>query len=106
MSLSASKGVLRKLNQGASRIAMDAVVGNNVPSEITADTPDRIISMKAAVERTGWSRTSVYRLVQEDRFPRPVKMGWKIGFVEREINEYLADKVRSRDAASQRASLA
>jgi len=63
---------------------------------------DRIISMKATTQITGWSRGSTYRLVAEGLHPKPVKMGaWKVGFVEREIRDYVADKLRGRDTAEQ-----
>ena len=66
--------------------------------ESTAASADRVISMKATLAITGWSRTSIYRLVEKRAFPQPVKMGAsKIGFVEREVREYLASKVRGRD---------
>ena len=63
---------------------------------------DRIISMKATNAITGWSRGSTCRLVAAGLHPKPVKMGaWKVGFVEREIREYVADKLRGRDGAVQ-----
>jgi prophage regulatory protein len=66
--------------------------------ESTAAGTDRIISMKAAMAITGWSRTSIYRLVDEDKFPKPVKMGeCRVGFVERELREYMAAKLRGRE---------
>ena len=68
--------------------------------ESTVASTDRVISMKATLAITGWSRSSIYRLVEKRAFPQPVKMGAsKIGFVEREVREYLASKVRGRDEA-------
>ena len=61
---------------------------------------DRIISMKATNAITGWSRGSTYRLVAAGLHPKPVKMGaCKVGFVEREIREYVADKLRGREVS-------
>lgn len=63
---------------------------------------DRIISMKATNQITGWSRGSTYRLVAAGLHPKPVKMGaLKIGFVEREIREYVAAKLSGRVAPDQ-----
>jgi prophage regulatory protein len=65
-----------------------------------ADAADRIISMKATNAITGWSRGSTYRLVAAGLHPKPVKMGaCKVGFVEREVREYVAAKLQGRDAA-------
>jgi prophage regulatory protein len=83
---------------GSRRKAMTATQRGVEPP--TATHGDRIISMKETLSITGWSRGSTYRLVAAGLHPKPVKMGaWKVGFVEREICEYVANKVRGRDAA-------
>jgi prophage regulatory protein len=58
--------------------------------------------MKTTMAITGWSRTSIYRLVDQGKFPKPVKMGdMRVGFVEGEIREYVASKVQGRAAPAQ-----
>ena len=36
---------------------------------------DRLLRRRDVEEITGLSRSSIYRLMQEDQFPRPVKVG-------------------------------
>ncbi|GAO40601.1 putative transcriptional regulator [Sphingomonas changbaiensis NBRC 104936] len=49
---------------------------------MTTETHDRIIRIKTVLERTGLSRTTLYRRIQCGRFPRQVKIsdrcaGWR-----------------------------
>jgi prophage regulatory protein len=48
-----------------------------------------------------WCRQYIHKLVREGRFPAPVKLGDATrGFVEAEIDEYIASKIRERDNAA------
>jgi prophage regulatory protein len=56
----------------------------------TADTPDRIIRIKAVLERTGLSRSTLYRKVQDGTFPRQLKLSERCaGWRESSINAWL-----------------
>ncbi len=49
---------------------------------MTADHTDRILRIDAVLERTGLSRTTLYRRIEQGRFPRQVKIsdrcaGWR-----------------------------
>ncbi len=49
---------------------------------MTPETPDRILRIKAVLERTGLSRSTLYRKVHEGTFPRQVRIaarcaGWR-----------------------------
>lgn len=62
------------------------------------NTPDRIIRLKTVLDRTGLSRTTLYRKMGEGTFPRQVKIsihgaGWR----ESAINQWLADPMAFRD---------
>ena len=49
-----------------------------------------------------YSRSHLYRLIKAKQFPQPVKLGGnRVGFLESEINEFLASKVAERDAISE-----
>jgi prophage regulatory protein len=49
-----------------------------------------------------YCRDHLRRLVDNGTFPAPVKVGEKrIGWVEREIDDWLAAKIRARDAAAE-----
>ena len=46
------------------------------------DTPDRILRLKAVLERTGLSRATLYRKIEAGTFPRQVRIaprcaGWR-----------------------------
>jgi prophage regulatory protein len=46
------------------------------------ETPDRILRLKAVLSRTGLSRSTVYRKMQNGTFPRNIKIstrcaGWR-----------------------------
>ena len=46
------------------------------------DTPDRILRIKAVLQRTGLSRSTLYRKMQNGTFPRNVQIstrctGWR-----------------------------
>lgn len=62
------------------------------------NTPDRIIRLKTVLDRTGLSRTTLYRKMGEGTFPRQVKIsihgaGWR----ESAINQWLADPMAFRE---------
>lgn len=62
---------------------------------------DRLISMRAVIAVTSWSRTSIYRLIDEGTFPMPVKIGkHRIAFAESDIREYVASRLRMRRSGS------
>ena len=61
----------------------------NMNREITSD---KILRMRTVLERTGLSRSTVYRKVQDGTFPPKVKIsehccGWR----ESEINRWMAN---------------
>lgn len=58
----------------------------------------RLISPKEFGERLCLSRSSIYRLIDEESaFPRPVKVAQKrIAFVEAEADAYIAARIASR----------
>jgi prophage regulatory protein len=66
---------------------------------VTSSSPsdsERFISMKAVCAITSWSRTSIYRLIAQDAFPVPVKLGaQRIAFRESEVRNYVASRARS-----------
>lgn len=54
------------------------------------NTIDRIIRLKAVLDRTGLSRTTLYRKIAQGTFPRQIKItthsaGWRESAIERWI---------------------
>lgn len=59
---------------------------------MSAVAPDRILRIKTVLERTGLSRSTLYRKIREGTFPRQVKIstqcaGWRESIVDRWIAE-------------------
>jgi prophage regulatory protein len=59
--------------------------------------PDRIIRLKTVLSRTGLSRSTIYRKINEGTFPAQIRIsingaGWR----ESDINRWVADPVSWR----------
>lgn len=51
---------------------------------------DRFMRVREVSEKSGLSRTEIYRRVDESRFPKPVKLGAKTNaWLESEFNAWL-----------------
>jgi prophage regulatory protein len=58
------------------------------------------ISTKEAQRRTSLSRTTIFLLQRQGRFPQPVRLSpSKNAYLEAEISAWIADRVAERDAA-------
>lgn len=56
-----------------------------------AETPDRILRIKAVLERTGLSRATLYRKIEQGSFPRQIKIstrcaGWRESAIQDWVN--------------------
>ena len=61
-----------------------------------------ILRLNQVKARTGLSRSTIYALIKKGRFPAQVLLcgGRAVGWIEQEINEYLARQIEaSREAA-------
>ncbi len=62
----------------------------------------RLIRLPEVMNRTGYGKAWIYRLISEGRFPRSIKIGIRsVAFVEREIDEWIQtaiDKTRKNAA--------
>ena len=59
--------------------------------------PDRIVRLKTVLDRTGLSRSTIYRKIAEGTFPAQIRIsvngtGWR----ESDINRWIADPVAWR----------
>lgn len=66
-----------------------------------SDKALRILRMKQLIERTNLSRATLYVLMASDpTFPRKIKLTARsIGFLEFEVDDWIASRVQGRDAA-------
>lgn len=50
----------------------------------------RLIRLSEVMNKTGFGKAWIYRLISENRFPQPVKIGIRaIAFIESEIDEWI-----------------
>ena len=63
--------------------------------------PDRLIRIRTVLDRTGLSRSSLYRKIGDGSFPRQVKLGeHSAGWRESAINAGIADPAAYRQDAT------
>lgn len=59
--------------------------------------PDRIIRLKTVINRSGLSRSTVYRKISEGTFPQKVKLSLNgVGWRESELNRWIANPAAYR----------
>ena len=57
-----------------------------------------LLKIQKVIELTTLSRSTIYRLVESGKFPRPVKLTTRtIGWVEEEVRDFLQEKIDNRD---------
>lgn len=56
------------------------------------DTPERILRINAVLDRTGLTRSTLYRKIQEGTFPKQVRLSTRCaGWHESAVNTWLMD---------------
>lgn len=54
------------------------------------ESPDRILRLKSVLDRTGLSRSTLYRKIQDRTFPKQIRIGVRCaGWRESAVNEWL-----------------
>jgi len=67
--------------------------------------PRRVLRLPEVLIRTGRRRTSLLQAVQRGDFPRPIHIGPRaIGFIEAEVDQWIAARIAERDAARERSN--
>ena len=55
-----------------------------------------ILKLPAVIQRTGLSRTTIYALIAQGRFPKQINISERsVGWVAAEIEQWLEDRVAS-----------
>ena len=63
----------------------------------SADRPDRILRLPAVLDRTGLSRSTLYRKIQEGTFPRQIALGARsAGWRESAVETWMQSPVSYR----------
>lgn len=58
------------------------------------DTPDRILRLKTVLERTGLSRSTMYRKMQNGTFPKNLQISTRCtGWRESAINDWIRNPI-------------
>lgn len=65
---------------------------------------EKLLSKKQVKEIVGFGLSHIDRMVHEPEyehfgFPKPVKIGFRVFFVEAEINGWVASQIAKRDAS-------
>lgn len=56
---------------------------------------ERFLRLREVLHRTGLGRSTVYRWMDEGRFPKSVRLGGRsVAWIEHEIDEWLQDRCR------------
>lgn len=60
-------------------------------------TQQTILRISKAKERTGLSRTTLYALIKEGKFPAPIPLGARaVGWLESEVDAWIESRVKAR----------
>lgn len=59
---------------------------------------DKFVDMRFITELTGQSDKWFYKIIQEGKFPKPVKFGRSSRWLEREVKEWLEERVKKSRA--------
>ncbi|WP_212810495.1 AlpA family transcriptional regulator [Pseudomonas sp. Ost2] len=58
----------------------------------------RIIRLKEVMDLTGLARSTIYKFISGDSFPKPISLGDRcVGWLESEVHDWILGKVRERD---------
>ncbi|HEJ6046276.1 TPA: AlpA family transcriptional regulator [Pseudomonas aeruginosa] len=58
----------------------------------------KVIRLQQVMEMTGLGRSTVYKYVSDNWFPKPIPLGGRsVGWLESEVNEWILDRVSERD---------
>ena len=61
----------------------------------------RILKLKEVINLTSLSRSSIYKYINEGRFPKSVSLGDRaVGWVESEIEDWIMVKIEARDRSA------
>ena len=65
-----------------------------------------LLRIRNVLATTGLSRAGLYQRISEGCFPKQVKLGSRsVGWIESEISEWIAGRIRLSRAVSQKSSL-
>jgi len=57
----------------------------------------RILTVKDTCAKIGKGRTKLWEMTKEGRFPKPVKIDGGVGYIEHEVDAWIASLIAERD---------
>lgn len=58
----------------------------------------RIVRLQQVMDSTGLGRSTIYKYISEDQFPKPLSLGGRsVGWLEAEVLEWILARVEERD---------
>lgn len=58
----------------------------------------RIIRLKEVIDLTGLARSTIYKFISGDLFPKPISLGDRcVGWLESEVHDWILSKIKDRD---------
>lgn len=58
----------------------------------------RIIRLRAVMSATGLARSTIYKYISENAFPKPVSLGDRcVGWIESEVQDWILERIEERD---------
>ena len=58
---------------------------------------NKILRIKQVIERINLSKTTIYRLIRKNQFPKPINLSHaSVGWLEDDINEWVQSKIEAR----------
>lgn len=61
----------------------------------------RFIRVREAIKKTGLSKSSIYDLMAQGKFPHTVRLGGRsVAFIEAEVDAWMAERVAARSIAA------
>lgn len=60
----------------------------------------KIMRLKEVIDSTGLARSTIYKYIGENTFPKPVSLGDRcVGWVDSEVHEWILARIEERDLA-------
>jgi prophage regulatory protein len=64
-------------------------------------SPETFLRLRQVRALVGFGRTQIYRRINEDTFPRPVRLGpQSVAWVESEVREWMQQRILERDESA------
>lgn len=65
---------------------------------IASNEVERLLSVRETMARTGLKRSTLYEMIRDRRFPKPVPLTPRCtAFVESEVRKWIVERIASRD---------